>query len=129
MASDTGELKRDWSLGVETIDTPKSQAVMGWVGNAQLRLTRRDVRSRDPKATAAVTSLDGQPIASSKKMLVTVVAQVGTASGDRLPFLAEPVEGTIAVRTSLPLRMIPLSPKAYPARHRGNRGARCDPCP
>jgi len=114
VVSDTGELKRDWSLGVETIDTPRSQAVMGWVGKRPLRLGDVTFELETRKATAAVTSMDGQPIASSKKMLVTLVAQVATASGDRLPFLAEPVEGTIAVRTSQPLRMIPLSPKAYP---------------
>jgi hypothetical protein len=112
--SDTGQLKRDWSLGVETIDTPRSQAVMGWVGKRPLRLGDVTFDLETSKAAAAITSLDGQPIATSKKMLVTLIAQVAPASGDRLPFLAEPVEGTIAVRTSLPLRMIPLSPRAYP---------------
>ena len=81
VVSDTGELKRDWSLGIETIDTPKSQAVMGWVGKRALRLTDVTFDLETPKATVAVTSLDGQPIASSKKMLVTVVAQVATCIG------------------------------------------------
>jgi hypothetical protein len=113
--SDTGELKRDWSQGVETIDTPRSQAILGWVGGRSIRLRDVTFELATRKATAAVTSLDGQPIATSKKLLVTLVAQAATASGDRLPFLAQPVEGSIAIRTSQQLRMIPLSPKANPS--------------
>jgi hypothetical protein len=34
VVSDTGELRRDWSAGVETIDAPLSQAALGWVGES-----------------------------------------------------------------------------------------------
>jgi hypothetical protein len=58
--------------------------------------------------------MDGKPIAASKKMLVTVVAQVVASPGEKLPYLSQPVEGTITVRAADPLRMIPLSPKSNP---------------
>jgi hypothetical protein len=115
VVSDTGELKRDWSAGVETIDTPLSQAAMGWIGRRSVKLSDVTFEVQTNKATVAVTSLDGQPIGRSKKMLVTLVAQAAATSGDRLPFLAQPVEASIAIRSLQPLRLIPLSPKAYPA--------------
>ncbi len=119
--SDTGELKRDWSLGIETIDTPLSQAAIGWIGKREVALHDVTFGIQTPKAAVAVTSLDGKPIASSKKMLVTVVAQVAASQGDALPFLAQPVEGTIAVRAKEPLRLVPLSPRENPTA--GNKGA------
>jgi len=113
--SDTGELKRDWSIGVETIDTPLSQAAVGWIGKRTIALHDVTFDIQTPKAAVAVTSFDGKPIAASKKMLVTVVAQAATGPGDTLPFLAQPVEGTIAVRAQGPLRLVPLAPNDYPA--------------
>jgi hypothetical protein len=113
--SDTAELKRDWSIGVETIDTPLSQAAMGWIGKRPIALHDVTFDIQTPKAAVAVTSLDAKPIASSKKMLVTVVAQVVASPGDKLPFLSQPVEGTIALRAREPLRLVPLAPHDYPS--------------
>jgi hypothetical protein len=112
--SDTGELKRDWSLGIETIDTPMSQAAIGWIGRRQLALRDVTFDIATPKGAAVVTSLDGKPIAQSKKMLVTLVAQVATSHDDTLPFLSQPVEGAISIRAKTPLRLVPLSPREYP---------------
>jgi len=114
VVSDTGELKRDWSVGVETIDTPLSQAAVGWIGNRQLVLRDVTFEMKTPKAAVIVTSMDSKPLASSKKMLVTVVGQVAASPGDRLPFLSQPVEGTIGIRTKEALRLVPLSPRTNP---------------
>jgi hypothetical protein len=112
--SDTGELKRDWSLGIETIDTPLSQAAIGWIGRRRLALRDVTFDIQTPKAAVAVTSMDGKPIAESKKILVTMVAQVAAGADDKLPFVAQPVEGTIGVRAKEPLRLVPLSPRENP---------------
>jgi hypothetical protein len=114
VVSDTGELKRDWAHGIETIDTPKSQGAMGWIGGRRIHLTDIDIHLRTRKATIVVTSLDGQPVASSKRMLLTAVAQVASSPDEKLPFLAEPIEGTITVRRAGRLRMVPLSSRANP---------------
>jgi hypothetical protein len=114
VVSDTGELKRDWVHGTETIDTPMSQGAMGWIGGRRIHLTDVDIDLRTRKATIMVTSLDGKPIASSKRLLLTAVAQVASSPEDKLPFLAEPIEGTVTLRGSGPLRMVPLSPRANP---------------
>jgi hypothetical protein len=109
IASDTGELRRDWSLGVETIDTPLSQVVLGWVGGRHYELHDAVFDIRTPKALVALTSLDQKPIASSKRMLLTAVAQVVTTDGDKLPYLSQPVEGTITLRGAEPAQLTPLS--------------------
>ena len=71
--SDTGELRRDWEQGYQTIDTPRSQAVSGWVGGLPLRLRDVSFRLETKKAVVAVTSLDDRPIASSRRVLVTAL--------------------------------------------------------
>jgi hypothetical protein len=113
--SDTGELERDWAAGIETIDTPMSQAAVGWIGGRSIALRDVELRIDTPKAAVALTSLDGRPIASSTKILLTVVGQIATGPGDVLPFLAQPVRGSILLRSSrAPRVMIPLSPTAHP---------------
>jgi hypothetical protein len=86
---------------------------MGWIGGPHPS-TDVDIDLRTRKATIMVTSLDSKPIASSKRLLVTAVAQVASSPEDKLPFLAEPIEGTVTLRGSGPLRMVPLSPRANP---------------
>ena len=66
--SDTGELRRDWVEGVLSIDTPMSQAAMGWIGERTVALRDVEIRVDVPKATVSLTSLDGQPIATSARM-------------------------------------------------------------
>jgi hypothetical protein len=113
--SDTGELERDWGAGVETIDTPMSQAAVGWIGGRSIALRDVEIRIDTPKAAVALTSLDGRPLASSTKILLTVVGQVATSPGDALPFLAQPVRGSIVLRSSKVAHiLIPLSPTAHP---------------
>jgi len=112
VASDTGELRRDWSVGVQTIDTPLSQIVLGWVGGRHYELHDAVFDIRTPKALVALTSLDQKPIASSKRMLLTAVAQVVTTDGDKPPYLSQPVEGTITLRGGEPAQLTPLSSSA-----------------
>jgi hypothetical protein len=113
--SDTGELERDWEAGVETIDTPMSQAAMGWIGGRKIALRDVALRIDTPKAAVALTSLDGRPIASSAKVLLTLVAQVATGAGNALPFRAQPVSGSIVWRSSQrPRVMRPLLPTGGP---------------
>jgi hypothetical protein len=113
--SDTGELERDWAAGIETIDTPMSQAAIGWIGGRSIALGDVAIKVDTPKAAVALTSLDGRPLSSSSKILLTVVGQVTTGPGDALPFLAQPVRGSIVLRSSrFPRVMIPLSPTAHP---------------
>jgi len=74
--SNTGELSLDYGQGVFTVDSPRTQAVAGFLKAAGGRfdLGTVTVRSDDDYAVVQVTSMDDQPIATSGKLLV----QIGT---------------------------------------------------
>ena len=109
--SDTGELVRNWAQGVQTIDTPRTQAVSGWIGGKDLALKDASFQFKTRKAVVALSSIDDQPLSSSRFILITTVGQVrpspATDMGkllpgrppEHLPFLSEPVTGTITLRT------------------------------
>jgi hypothetical protein len=114
VVSDTGELRRDWAAGIETIDAPLSQAALGWLGGKRIQLRDVAFDVKTPKAALAVTSLDGQPIATSRQLLVTAVGQAAASPGGGLPFVAQPIDATLTLRGTLPLRLVPLSPSMHP---------------
>ena len=97
--SDTGELLRNWKYGIQTIDTPKTQAVSGWVGGRTLKLGDATIRVDTRKAVVALTSIDDQPLSSSRYILITAMARAVPNTPGHLPFLSEPVVGTIVLRT------------------------------
>jgi hypothetical protein len=109
VVSDTAELRRDFSQGFHTIDTPRTQAASGWIGGKRIELSSVAIEVDTPKATVCVSSLDGRPISASKRLLVTTIAQVVPSRGDRLPLLAEPVAARIILSHSAPkLALVPL---------------------
>jgi hypothetical protein len=99
--SDTGELLRNWKYGIQTINSPKTQAVNGWVGGKTLQLGDSTIRADTRKAVVALTSLDDQPLSSSRNILITAVARAVAATPNHLPFLSEPVVATILLRTKI----------------------------
>jgi len=113
VASDTGELMRDWIAGAQTIDTPRSQAAQGWVGRRRLALHDVAFEIETPKATVAVQSLDGKVIAESERLFVTTVSEVVPGPKGALPFRARPVTGFLDVRHAVPLRATPLQGDEY----------------
>jgi hypothetical protein len=127
VASDTGELRRDWAIGIETIDAPMSQAALGWVGGKHIPLRDVAFDVQTPKAALAVTSLDGQPIATSRQMLLTAVGQVAASPGGGLPFVAQPIEASVTLRGSIPLRLVPLSPGMHPSTGVGMKVTMIEP--
>ena len=45
--SDTGELQRNWDEGTYTINTPHTQAAMGWIGGKEINLNDVEIRRYD----------------------------------------------------------------------------------
>ena len=100
--SDTGELTRNWELGIQTIDTPRTQAVSGWIGGQTLKTRDASFETQTKKAVIALTSVDNRPLAESRFILVTAVARAVPSPGDRPPFRSEPVSSRITLRTKIP---------------------------
>jgi hypothetical protein len=73
----TGEVTLDYGGGLCMLDTPKAQGACGFLANAKaIRLGDIAIRSQNGYAAVAVVSMDEEPLASSRKILV----QVGTSA-------------------------------------------------
>ena len=97
MVSDTGELRRDWGQGTYTIETPRSQAAMGWIGGKQIDLADVGIAVRTRNATVAVQSLDQANISESRSILISLGARSVPEPGNRMPFHSEPVVGRLTI--------------------------------
>jgi len=106
VTSDTGELRRDWDAGFQTIDTPKTQVAQGAIGDHEFKLSDVTVLVNTRHAAVAVSALDDQPLRSSNLILVTSIAR--TLKPKRIPGRAgwnqdlsaysEAVHGEVTVR-------------------------------
>jgi hypothetical protein len=72
----TGELLWDYDKGIMKIDTPKTQGVTGFL-NKQTSIDLGDItiESGNEYATVMVISLDDEPLASSKRILIQAVTE------------------------------------------------------
>ena len=112
IVSDTGELA--WYMpaekdGLVTIDTPRTQAFVGFLSGDHKPLRNLRVEIRNRFAAMVLSSLDGQPLDRSGKMLLTAGSRVANTgmkwheSRTRLeqqggsPTLIEPVGGTVTL--------------------------------
>ena len=107
--SDTGELTRYWVKGYQVIDADRTQAVHGWIGGESLHLKHTTFDIVTPKAAVAVSSLDGEAIGQSRKMLISAVARVLPSAGGKMPLLSEPVRGKIHIAGAGGLKLVPLA--------------------
>jgi hypothetical protein len=105
VVSDTGELRRNWEKGIFTIDTPLTQAAMGWVGSEEIALKDIKIKSRTRNASLAVQSLDRKPISQSGNIMISLGSQSVPEAGNKLPFHFEPVEGQLAIRAPKGLKL------------------------
>lgn len=109
IVADTGELAWQLRDGRMTIQTPRAVGVTGFVGGQRIGLGEITVEAVTPFASILAVSLDGQPLATSSRILLTAVARAentdqvwsdnrtrveGTGRG-RAPVLAEPVVGSV----------------------------------
>jgi hypothetical protein len=95
--SDSRELRRNWDQGTFTIDTPRTQAAMGWIGGQTIVLPDVQIAVTTRNAVVAVQSLDGNPISQSHNIMISVGARSTLAAGNSMPYYSEPVEGRILV--------------------------------
>ncbi len=96
--TDTGELKRNWKQGIYTIDTPRTQAVTGWIGGESISLGNIKVQVKTANASVVVQSLDNAPVAQSKDLLISLGTRAIPKEDDKTPFYVEPLEGTLSLQ-------------------------------
>lgn len=110
--SDTGEIQRNWSKGIMTVNTPKSQLIVGRVGGRVIDLGDINVKVQTDEAAIILTSLDKNPISVSGKILVSAVAKVTKANiNGNNSYISEPVKAEINFISSVNgLHLIALKP-------------------
>jgi hypothetical protein len=127
IASDTGELlweAGDKRTGRLTIDTPRVQAAVGWIGGQTVRTADAEFRLKTPFCAVSLAALDGQPLIRSRQILLVAAARCAntgmqwnvqrTSLSDQWgspPLLIEAVAGQIGLRRdaqSVPLQLVPL---------------------
>jgi hypothetical protein len=106
--SDTGELRRYWPLGIQTINTAATQAALGKIGGWKIELGNITVEAKNLEATVVVSALDGKTIGESSKLLITTAARVEAHDGD--PYVSEPVVGMLTIETTAGKTLVPLAP-------------------
>lgn len=74
--SDTGELEWDIERGLVLIDTKRVQAAVGFLAGKPIRLGNLTIQSTTDFAAISLISLDGRPIADSKRLLLTAAARM-----------------------------------------------------
>jgi hypothetical protein len=131
--SDTGQLQLDYGRGLFTINTPRTKSAIGFLEECgPVSIDGLEIECETPFAAVTATSLDGQPIGQSRRVLLTCVARAeNTAQGfwpptpeqrkwstvnwmlpgeGRLPVITEPVEARVAIAMPGPVTAYALDP-------------------
>jgi hypothetical protein len=112
LRSDTDQLWRDWSTGIGTINTPRTQSAFGRLNGTVQATHDCSFTINNAYASVQLSSLDANPIATSGKLLLVATARAqNTGMGydlleskvvvtGREPIVAEPVTGTVSFATN-----------------------------
>lgn len=120
--SDTGEIVHNWGLGTYTINTARTQAAMGWIGDASIALQDVTIKAITRNATVAVQSLDGLPIVQSRDLLISLGTRAVPKANNQVPYHVEPLEAELSIRAlkglKLSMRDAQQQVKDVPMRYR-----------
>lgn len=110
IVSDTKELTWDTtdpSKGVVAVDTPRTQALIGFLKSCPRKLRNLSAETGNEFAALVLSSMDGKPVSQSARMLLTAASRVTNtgikwndahtrvASQGESPTLIEPVTGRL----------------------------------
>jgi len=101
----------DPSRGRLVIDTPYTQGLVGWVGDQTVLLGQMEIQCGDRFAVVIASSASSEPIASTKRLLVSAIGRIEptgyrwvdswqrlVADPGRPPFLQEPIRARVVWR-------------------------------
>jgi hypothetical protein len=108
--------------GQLVIDTPFTQALVGWVGHEPAKLSQLEFSTDNDFAVLAATSIGPEPIDSTRRLLVSAIGRVeptgfrwvdswrhAVADPGRAPLLQEPVRARIIWRRKGKVRAFSLN--------------------
>jgi hypothetical protein len=129
--SDTGDLGwygADEKHGVVTIDTPNTQALIGYVRDGGRGTANMKAEVDNEFCCIYLTSLDGKPISSADRLLLTTTARA-TLSGfqwnadrktvknwGKAPTVIEPVRGAVVLKNVQHAKSMVVTPLAAEGR-------------
>lgn len=109
VASDTGQIKRDWQNGVLTIDSPQSQIVAGNISKTDFQLSATGFAIDTSDAVVAVQSLSAQSIQNSSQILISKIGRSLPVSKPGSAFVVEPIIGKISIQAPAGLHLYSLN--------------------
>jgi hypothetical protein len=125
IVSDTSELAWHYSeqeKGLVTVETEKSQALIGFVKDHNKALKNLSATVENEFCSIILISLDGQPISSSQRLVLVATARSANAgmiwnekrtslsNWGSAPTVIEPVKGKVILRNLEPLQRIEIIP-------------------
>lgn len=125
LASDTGQLV--WSgyehqMGLVTIDSPRSQGLVGFVRKNEASVTNLAARVRNDFCAIVLNALEGESIARAPRLLLTTgtrventgmqwdAARARVTEQGRSPTLVEPLTGTVILKNLAGARRVLAQP-------------------
>lgn len=126
--SDTGELSLDYGRVLLTLNAARTQGAVGRLNNSgPIQLDAMEIRCETEFAAIVATSLDGEPIGASRRLLITAVGRAeNTSQGfwppereqagrspmawmlpgeGRPPVIAEPIRASLSLSVPGPARV------------------------
>lgn len=103
--SDTGEIEHNWDQGTYTINTPRTQAAMGWIGDKAISLNDVEIAVTTRNATVAVQSLSDKAISESRAIMISLGSRSLPTSAKKMYFHSEPVTGRLTIRAGGGLKL------------------------
>ena len=124
ITSSTGEIVWDYGQGLLTVNSPRSQGVAGFLAKAgPVKLADVTIDSQNEYGAVHVISLDGEPLATSKKILIQAFTEekmYGFKSTNgviqdigRLPITVRNIDVKVTVANSAGLKAVSLDEQGY----------------
>lgn len=109
LRSATGELEWDYEKGISVCRTERTQGAVGFLSRTTpIKLPAAELDITNPFAAVWLSSLDGKPMRSSQRVLVTLSSRCGTPvlpsgvkTGTYRPVTVESVVGRIVMHSDL----------------------------
>lgn len=106
--------------GMVTVDTPRTQALIGFLPATGKSITNLSADVRNKFATLVLTSLDSKPVSGSSRLLLAATSRMSNSPKTDSPTLIEPVTGTIVLRNLAGAQAV----EAFPLDGAGRRMGR-----